>query len=57
LVAGITAVFGISAELVIPLTHHGIANSVRFLTGTSRKEGTDPLFVSICFLSNKYIEL
>ncbi|KMZ70202.1 Sirohydrochlorin ferrochelatase [Zostera marina] len=37
---------GISAELEIPLTHRGIANSVRFLTGHSRNGGTDPLFIS-----------
>jgi len=44
--AGITAASGIAAELGIPLTHRGIANSVRFLTGHSRKGGSDPLFVS-----------
>ncbi|KAF3449132.1 hypothetical protein FNV43_RR09859 [Rhamnella rubrinervis] len=44
--AGITAASGIAAELGIPLTHRGIANSVRFLTGHSRKGGTDPLFVA-----------
>ena len=46
MVAGITTASGISAELGIPLTHRGIANSVRFLTGHSRKGGTDPIFVS-----------
>lgn len=46
MVTGITAASGIAAELGIPLTHRGIANSVRFLTGHSRKGGTDPLFVS-----------
>ncbi|XP_027340694.1 uncharacterized protein LOC113854061 isoform X2 [Abrus precatorius] len=45
-IPGITAASGIAAELGIPLTHRGIANSVRFLTGHSRKGGTDPLFVS-----------
>lgn len=45
-VAGITAASGIAAELGIPLTHRGIANSVRFLTGHSRKGGTDPLYVA-----------
>ncbi|KAF2293632.1 hypothetical protein GH714_003535 [Hevea brasiliensis] len=41
-----TAASGIAAELGIPLTHRGVANSVRFLTGHSRKGGTDPLFVA-----------
>ncbi|XP_019093310.1 PREDICTED: uncharacterized protein LOC109129502 [Camelina sativa] len=44
--AGITAASGIAAELGIPLTHRGVATSVRFLTGHSRKGGTDPLFVA-----------
>lgn len=43
---GITAASGISAELGIPLTHRGVATSVRFLTGHSRKGGTDPLYVA-----------
>ncbi|XP_062024312.1 S-adenosyl-L-methionine-dependent uroporphyrinogen III methyltransferase, chloroplastic-like isoform X2 [Rosa rugosa] len=45
-IPGITAASGIAAELGIPLTHRGVANSVRFLTGHSRKGGTDPLFVT-----------
>lgn len=45
-IAGITAASGIAAELGVPLTHRGISNSVRFLTGHSRKGGTDPLFVA-----------
>ncbi|KMZ74518.1 Sirohydrochlorin ferrochelatase, partial [Zostera marina] len=46
IIPGITSASGISAELGIPLTHRGIANSVRFLTGHSRNGGTDPLFIS-----------
>ncbi|CAN0879687.1 S-adenosyl-L-methionine-dependent uroporphyrinogen III methyltransferase, chloroplastic [Linum grandiflorum] len=45
-IPGITAASGISAELGIPLTHRGVATSVRFLTGHSRKGGTDPLYVA-----------
>lgn len=35
---GISAASGISAELGIPLTHRGLATSVRFVTGHLRKE-------------------
>ncbi|VVA20392.1 PREDICTED: uroporphyrinogen-III C-methyltransferase [Prunus dulcis] len=45
-IPGITAASGIAAMLGVPLTHRGVANSVRFLTGHSRKGGTDPLFVA-----------
>lgn len=45
-IPGITAASGIAAELGIPLTQRCVANSVRFLTGHSRKGGTDPLFVA-----------
>ncbi|XP_040992391.1 S-adenosyl-L-methionine-dependent uroporphyrinogen III methyltransferase, chloroplastic isoform X1 [Juglans microcarpa x Juglans regia] len=45
-IPGITAASGIAAELGIPLTQRGVANSVKFLTGHARKGGTDPLFVA-----------
>lgn len=45
-IPGITSASGIAAELGIPLTHRGISNSIRFLTGHSRNGGTDPLFVA-----------
>jgi len=45
-IPGITSASGIAAELGIPLTHRGVATSVRFLTGHSRNGGTDPLFVA-----------
>lgn len=37
--AGITAAAGISAILGLPLTHRGVATSVRFLTGHAREGG------------------
>ncbi|WOL14501.1 hypothetical protein Cni_G23281 [Canna indica] len=45
-IPGITSASGIAAELGIPLTHRGVANSVKFLTGHSRNGGTDPLYVA-----------
>ncbi|KAI4999271.1 hypothetical protein ZWY2020_003860 [Hordeum vulgare] len=45
-IPGITSASGIAAELGIPLTHRGVATSVRFLTGHSRNGGTDPLHVA-----------
>lgn len=38
-IPGITAASGISAEMAIPLTHRGMATTVRFLTGHSREGG------------------
>ena len=45
--AGITAASGICADLGIPLTHRGIATSVRFLTGHSREGDEAQLDASI----------
>ncbi|KAL9249843.1 hypothetical protein AKJ16_DCAP14944 [Drosera capensis] len=45
-IPGITAASGIATELGIPLTHRGVSNSVRFLTGHSRNGGEDPLYVA-----------
>jgi siroheme synthase len=38
-VPGVTAAAGICAELGIPMTHRGLATSVRFLTGHTREGG------------------
>ncbi|GFH24835.1 TP_methylase domain-containing protein [Haematococcus lacustris] len=42
-VPGITAAAGICAELGIPMTHRGVATSVRFLTGHARDGGEQTL--------------
>lgn len=40
-IPGITAASGIGAELGIPMTHRGIASSVRYITGHVREDGGD----------------
>ena len=42
-VPGLTAAAGICAELSIPMTHRGVATSVRFLTGHAREGGEGQL--------------
>ena len=46
-VPGITAASGISALLGVPLTHRGVATSVRFLTGHARDGGGDALDATV----------
>ncbi len=41
--AGITAASGICADIGVPLTHRGLATSVKFLTGHSRDGGKEQL--------------
>jgi uroporphyrin-III C-methyltransferase len=43
IIPGITAAAGISALLGVPLTHRGVATSVRFVTGHAREGGADEL--------------
>lgn len=43
IIPGITAAAGISALLGVPLTHRGVATSVRFITGHAREGGAEDL--------------
>jgi uroporphyrin-III C-methyltransferase len=52
IVPGITAASGISALLGVPLTHRGVATSVRFLTGHSQEGGADKLDATISAAAN-----
>ncbi|KAJ8906327.1 hypothetical protein NDN08_002820 [Rhodosorus marinus] len=40
-IPGITAASGIGAELGIPMTHRGVATSVRYITGHFREDGDE----------------
>ena len=55
--AGITAASGICADLGIPLTHRGIATSVRFLTGHSREGDEAQLDASIAACADPHTTL
>lgn len=55
--AGITAASGICAELGIPLTHRGVATSVRFLTGHSREGDEAQLDASIAASADPHTTL
>lgn len=56
-VPGITAAAGICAELGIPMTHRGVATSVRFLTGHSRDGGEGQLDNTIAASVDPYTTL
>lgn len=55
--SGITAASGICAELGIPLTHRGVATSVRFLTGHSREGDEAQLDASIAASADPHTTL
>jgi siroheme synthase len=55
--AGITAGAGICAELGIPLTHRGVATSVRFLTGHARPSGEADLDEAVAAAADPHTTL
>lgn len=56
-IPGITAASGICADLGIPLTHRGVATSVRFLTGHSREGDEAQLDESIAACADPHTTL
>ncbi|BDA44210.1 Siroheme synthase [Coccomyxa sp. Obi] len=56
-VPGITAASGICADLGIPMTHRGLATSVRFLTGHSREGGEEELDASMQTIADAHTTL
>ena len=55
--AGITAASGICADLGIPVTHRGMATSVRFLTGHAREGGEAELGTDISHMPDEHTTL
>lgn len=53
IVPGITAAAGISGLLGVPLTHRGIATSVRFLTGHAQEGDAEALDATICAAADR----
>jgi len=54
---GITAGAGICAELGIPMTHRGVATSVRFLTGHARASGEADLDEAVAAAADPHTTL
>lgn len=56
-VPGITAASGICAELGVPLTHRGVATSVRYLTGHARDGGEEALDEAVAVAADPHTTL